>query len=91
MEISETFLFRKLLLFATTKGTLITIFKENNYFLCVSKPMKFNSNLWQKWKKVHFFLFLSNTAYTYTHTHTHTHTCVCGGGVRVHLRFDDNR
>ena len=26
----------------TTKGTLITIIKENNHFLCESKPLKFH-------------------------------------------------
>ena len=44
--ISENFLFRKLKLFTLTKGTyfsrllLTRIIKENNHFLCVSKPLK---------------------------------------------------
>ena len=30
-----------------TMGTLTTIIKENNHFLCVLKPWKFHENLWQ--------------------------------------------
>ena len=44
---SENFHFRKLKLFAMTKGILTTIIKENNHFLHVSKPMKFYENLLQ--------------------------------------------
>ena len=39
---SKNFLFRKLRCFATSKRTLTTIILENNYFLCVSKPLKFH-------------------------------------------------
>ena len=40
--ISENFPFSKLRLFATTKRILITLIKENNHLLCVSKPLKFH-------------------------------------------------